>query len=175
MFGPVGVQHFQVHIFSISCFLFDQPLRPSRHTSYCKCSVELLVISYGVQVFDKILKVHVFKGTKLKLFFRYINGHVYNITIILMWTYLRRWNRIWDSPRCSNWHWQSIKRSIYNSTQNTRLIRELDLNLVLWKQTALSRACFKSRQKSLLRRLYQRIFIQAAKVHWIKRQVVLCF
>jgi len=26
---------------------------------------------------------------------------------------------------------------------------------VLWKQTALSRACFKSQQKSLLRRLYQ--------------------
>ena len=63
----------------------------------------------------------------------------------------------------------------YNSTQNTSLIRELDLNLVLWKQTALSRACFNSRQRSLLRRLYQRIFIQALVVQGIRHRVYFMF
>jgi len=65
----------------------------------------------------------------------------------------------------------------YNSTQNTSLIRELDLSLVLWKQTALSRAlwCFNSRQRSLLRRLYQGIFIQARVVQGIRHRVYFMF
>jgi len=63
----------------------------------------------------------------------------------------------------------------YNSTQNTSLIRELGLNLVLWKQTALSRGCFNSRQRSLLRRLYQRIFVQAPVVQGIRHRVYFMF
>ena len=63
----------------------------------------------------------------------------------------------------------------YNSTQNTSLIRELGLNLELWKQTALSRACFNSRQRSLLRRLYQQTFIQAPVVQGIRHRVYFMF
>jgi len=63
----------------------------------------------------------------------------------------------------------------YNSTRNTSLIRERGLNSVSWKQTALSRACINSRQRSLLRRLYQRIFIQAPVVQGIRHRVCFMF
>ena len=63
----------------------------------------------------------------------------------------------------------------YKCTENTSLIRELDLNIVLWKQTAFNRACFKSQQRSLLRRLYQRICIQAPVVQEIGHRVYFMF
>ena len=65
--------------------------------------------------------------------------------------------------------------SIYKCTENTSLIRELDLNIVLWKLTALNRACFKSQQRSLLRWLYQRICIQAPVVQGIRHRVYFTF
>jgi len=43
------------------------------------------------------------------------------------------------------------------------------------KKTALSRACFNSRQRSLLRRLYQRIVIQAPLVQGIRHRVYFMF
>ena len=62
--------------------------------------------------------------------------------------------------------WKSLKfvkrwKNFYNSTQNTSLIRELDLNLVLWKQTALSRACFISTKKPFKKMISADIYTSA--------------
>ena len=46
---------------------------------------------------------------------------------------------------------------------------------MIWKQTALSRACFNSRPRSLLRQLYQRIFIQAPVVQGIRHRIYFMF
>ena len=64
---------------------------------------------------------------------------------LLMQRYFRK---LYIALCCLSW----LKH--YNSSHNTSLIRELDRNLMLWKHTALSRSCFKYRQRSLLRRLY---------------------
>jgi len=95
-----------------------------------------------------------------------------------------RWNHGCQTPRSGYFPWSVAKRDVtavrslygyYKCTENTSLIRELDLNIVLWKQTALNRACFKSQQRSLLRRLYQRICIQAPVVQGIRHRVYFMF
>jgi len=84
----------------------------------------------------------------------------------------------WESLKCQvyifNSNWKMPPDSHYSPPRITSLIRELDRNLVLWKQTALSRSYFKSVQRSLLRRLYQHIFIQAPCAR-DKRLFILCF